>query len=188
VVPVRPLSRDGDNASADCVVAGADPNTAKENRMKISTRMIAPLAATGLIAAGLGGAAALDSASATHSHATGASAKVHTWRFVAHETGSHNFGRTTFCGTDKDRRKGEFFGYDVISGKFNVHTHMATIDFALSRPGGLLLGRVTGGEAGTFVGKVIGGTGRYKGATGTVSAHNAPHDDNITYLTIKWSK
>jgi hypothetical protein len=128
--------------------------------MKISTRMIAPLAATGLLAAGLGGAAALDSASATDSAATSASAKVHTWKFVALQTGSHNFGRTTFGGTDKDRAKGTFAGFDVISGKFNIRLRTVDIDFALARQGGLMYGHVSGTEAGVYTGAVTGGTGR----------------------------
>jgi hypothetical protein len=162
---------------------------AKENPMKISTRMIAPLAATGLLAAGLGGAAALDAASASRSQpTTTAAAKTHTWKFVAIQTGAHNFGRVTFGGTDKDRSKGKFVGYDVISGKFNIRTHTVRIDFALSRQGGLMYGHVVGTEGGSYAGAVSGGTGRYKGARGTVTGHNAPQTDTKTYLTIKWTK
>ena len=156
--------------------------------MKISTRTIAPLAATGLLAAGLGGAAALDSASATHSAATSAAAKVHTWNFVAIQSGSHNFGRTTFGGTDKDRAHGEFAGFDVISGKFNIRLRTVAIDFALARRGGLMYGHVSGTAAGVYTGTVTGGSGRFKGATGTVTGHDAPQNNKKTFLTVKWTK
>jgi hypothetical protein len=148
--------------------------------MKISPRMIAPLAATGLLATGLGGASALNSASAT--------APVHTWKFVAIQTGSHSLGKFTFAGTDKDRTKGKVVGFDTITGRFHVRTRTVDIDFALARKGGLMFGHVVGTEAGEFTGTVRGGTGRYKGATGTVTGHNAPQNDKKTFLTVRWTK
>jgi hypothetical protein len=148
--------------------------------MMISTRMIAPLAATGLLATGLGGASALNSASA--------SAPVHTWKFVAVQTASHSLGKVTFGGTDKNRSQGELVGYDTISGRFHVRTRTVDIDFALARKGGLMFGHVTGTQAGVFAGRVTGGTGRYMGATGTVTGHNAPQTDKKTFLTVKWTK
>ena len=152
--------------------------------MMISTRTIAALAATGLLAAGVGGAAALDSANASQSSVS--TAKVHTWKFAAIQTASHGFGKFTFGGTDKDRKKGKLVGYDTISGKFNTSTHVVEIDFALSRKGGLMFGNVTGSEAGTYTGAVTGGTGRYKGATGTVTGHDTQNNKK-TLLTVKWT-
>jgi hypothetical protein len=157
--------------------------------MKLSTRTIVPFAAVGLLAGGLGGAAVIDSASASHAGAVSpASAKAHTWKFVAIETGTHSLGKFTFAGTDKDRADGKLVGYDVISGKFHVRARTVDIDFALARRGGLLLGNVVGTEKGVYTGKVTGGTGRYKGAHGTVTGHNAPHNDKKTFLTVTWTK
>jgi hypothetical protein len=156
--------------------------------MKLNARMMAPLAAMALLGTGLGGAAALDSAVASGSGDAARSAKVHTWKFVALQTGSHNFSRIAFGGTDKNRSKGKFAGYDVISGTFDISTRTADIDFALSRKGGLMYGHVTGTEGGQYAGRVTGGTGRYKGAKGTVTGHNAAQTDKKTFLTVKWTK
>ena len=146
--------------------------------MKITKRQIAVgVASVTMVAAGLGVATTVDTASAA--------AKVHTLKFVATQTGQHNTGNGTFVGTEIERHHGKVVGYDTLSGKFNVQTHTAFIRVAAARKGGLLYVQVVVDPSGQFAGKVTGGAGRFKGARGTVTGHSAPNS-NKTFVTVKY--
>jgi hypothetical protein len=138
------------------------PPLTKETWMgKTGRRAGIAVAAATLVAAGVGGASMAGTASAAP--------VVHTLKFASITTASHSVGKTTFVGSDVDRRKGKVIGYDSLSGKFNVHTHTATIDVAAAFKGGILYVSGVSTETGDFTGKVTGGTGKYKGAKGTVT-------------------
>jgi hypothetical protein len=145
--------------------------------LKITKRQIAVgIASTATVAAGLGVATTIDTASAA--------AKVHTLKFVAVGTGSHNTGNNTFVGTDVERHHGTVVGYDTLSGKFNINTHKVFIRVAVARKGGLLYAHLTQNQSGDFAGRVTGGAGRFKGARGTVTGHSGPH--NKTFVTLRY--
>jgi hypothetical protein len=83
--------------------------------------------------------------------------------------------------TDKNLQAGKVIGYDVTSCRVNVDTHIARCAVALARPAGLMYARarlnvVTGHGGGT----VTGGTGRFAGATGTITVADP-------LVTIHWS-
>jgi hypothetical protein len=148
--------------------------------VKITKRQVAVgVASVTMVAAGLGVASTVDTASAA--------ATVHTLKFVATQTAQRNTGHGTFVGTEVERHKGTFVGYDTLSGKFNIHTHRAILHVAVSRPGGLLYAVVVvrSGPAGNFAGKVTGGAGKFKGARGTVTGHS-PSNGNKAFVTVKY--
>jgi hypothetical protein len=95
--------------------------------------------------------------------------KTHTLRLSSISLAGHQAGRNGFVGADVDRHKGKVIGYDTVSGTFNRRTHVATLDVAAALRGGILHIHGQQTEAGDFTGKVTGGTGRFKGATGTVT-------------------
>jgi hypothetical protein len=151
----------------------------------LNKRIIGAISAGALLVSGVGGAAVLQSASA--STGSGVAAKMHTWKFNSIEKGTHSLGKTTFAGVDVNKHKGNVVGYDTITGSFDRATQKVTIDVAVARKGGLLLGRVSGSGPSTDLdGKVTGGTGDYKGATGTIHTHELPNG-NTTQVVVKWS-
>ena len=125
------------------------------------TRAVAVAAAGALVIGGVGGAAVGLPASG--------SAQVHTMRFTAFQTANHNIGKNRFVSTDVERHKGQVVGYDAVSGSFNSHTGIFSVNGALAHRGGLLYVTATETEAGVLTGKITGGTGAYKGAKGTVT-------------------
>jgi hypothetical protein len=121
-------------------------------------------AAAALISGGIAGSAVMSASGAP---------QTRTVKFVAVETGSHNFPPTGFAGTDVERHKGKVIGYDTFDGTFNVHTHVAKLRVAVSWRGGQVFLRGTQTEDGVFTGTITGGTGKYQGASGTVNGHQA---------------
>ncbi len=112
-----------------------------------------------------------------------------TLKFVAISDRGHGAGRFGFEGTDINRNHGRFVGYDMISGIFNPRTRSVRIYVAIARKGGLLFSRLHNrpGSQSEYVGRVTGGSGRFAGATGTIIARNAPHNDNRTYVTVHYT-
>ena len=121
-------------------------------------------ATAALVAGGVAGATTLSASGAP---------QTRTVKFVAVETGSHNFPPNSFAGTDVERHKGKVIGYDTFDGTFNFTTHVAQIRVAVSWRGGQIFLRGTQTEDGVFTGTITGGNGKYKGASGTVDGHQA---------------
>ena len=113
----------------------------------------------------LAGAAAVAAAATVALPATAAPvATRHTLRFDAVQVASHQFTATTFAALDKDVRAGKVIATDELDWSGNT----ATVALALSH--GFLYGWFTFNQkTGTFAGDVTGGTGSYRGDTGTIS-------------------
>jgi hypothetical protein len=140
----------------------------------------------------VGGTAALIAATAfggssTMVNAADAPAPTMHMRFIAHSDRNINFGRRTFGGTEIDRRAGHRVGFDLISGKFDPATGTVTIDVAVARRGGLLYGKVHSVSATRYVGRVTGGSGRFKGANGTVTARNLNQQGSRTRVVVTYT-
>ena len=82
------------------------------------------------------------------------------------------FGRTGFASTEINKLHGRRVGFDLISGRFNQKDRSLKIFVSVARRGGLLHGFVVaeGRRDNVFTGKVTGGQGRFKGATGRIRA------------------
>jgi hypothetical protein len=85
----------------------------------------------------------------------------------------------------RPKNPNKLFGGAVYTCRVpSAGTLYCTSAFAL--PNGLLLGSQTfDGRAGTFSGKVIGGTGQYEGATGTM--HGTRRSDGSLKITVDYS-
>jgi hypothetical protein len=111
---------------------------------------------------------------------------THTLKFVAISDREHAAGHNGFMGTEIERNHGRLVGYDVITGIFNPSTQSVKIYVAITRHGGLLFGRVHSTSQTSYAGRVTGGSGRFAGATGTITAKNAPHNDSRTFVTVHY--
>jgi len=127
-----------------------------------------------LAAAAVAAVTALTGASAAPAAAPGAdSREAHTLRWRLTEVASHDVGRTGFVGTDRIRsvRTGEVLGYSSYRGRFFPADNSARLDVAASVRGGVLVGRLRGvfdADGEVFRGAVLKGTGKFRGAEGTI--------------------
>ena len=127
----------------------------------------------------LSGAALLPSSAAAEAPST-------TMKFVLHQTATHNLGKTSFGGTDVAKRGGNVIGFDAIAGAYNTKTQVVTINVAWEFKGGQITARVHSTTGTKFTGPITGGTGTYKGISGTVAAHSPTQNSKKTYVTLTY--
>jgi hypothetical protein len=150
--------------------------------MKKLTRTAMAVTAAALATAGVVTAAQPGSAST-------APAVTHTLKLAAHQTASHNVGKTAFLGADTDRNPTThaIVGYDSITGHFNFATKTVKIDAAVALKGGIITVHLTGKGSGvTLDGTITGGTGKYAGATGTIHTQQK-NGSKVTHITITYT-
>jgi hypothetical protein len=138
---------------------------------------IASLAVAGTAAALSGTAAFLLPAAA------GASAVTHTLKFTSVQQATVRFSKTIGAAEDKDVKNGTVIGYDVLRFVVNPKTNTASIGVTLDTKNGFLYGVLRESGGAVTRGKVTGGTGKYAGATGTITA-KSNKSGNRTAVTI----
>jgi hypothetical protein len=128
----------------------------------------------------LAGAGVLqDTASAGQTH--------YTKHYVLKEQAGHDIGKLDFAGTDKIMSAGsrDVLGYDAVTGHFYPKQHRAVIFAALALKGGVIDVRVQfHNDSQDFKGRILHGSGRYAGITGTVTGRDARH--GRTFLTLDY--
>jgi hypothetical protein len=139
----------------------------------------------------VGGSAALIAATAfggfTMVNAADAASSTKHMHFVAHSDRDINFTQRTFGGTEVDRHNGNRVGFDLISGRFDPATQKVTIFVSVARAGGLLFARLHSVSNTRYAGHVTGGSGRFKGAHGTVTARNLDQQANRTRVNVTYT-
>ena len=146
--------------------------------MKIRT----PVAAVG--AAALLGAGAL-----VLPVAASASSATHTLKFVSVTKQALMFTKTTGASQDTDvNAAGKAVGFDMIYFSATSGT-AAAVNITVDTTGGFLYGTATANiQTGAITnGKVTGGTGAFKGVTGTIKAKNLNKQGTRTAVTITYS-
>jgi hypothetical protein len=121
-------------------------------------------------------------AAATATPKTAAAATT-TLHLKLHVTGGLELDKKHFVGTERvqSRDTHEFVGFDTFRGQVKPNTVVYETAFAFK--GGILLTRVHDeGQAG-YAGHVIGGTGAFVGATGTVSGRSLTPEDTLFTIT-----
>ena len=100
-----------------------------------------------------------------------ASSPTHTLKFISLEKKSVNFTKTTGGQQDTDvNTKGKIIGFDELYFKLTSKT-TSTANVTLDTTGGMLYGTLKISFTSPLItGKVTGGTGAFKGATGTIRA------------------
>jgi hypothetical protein len=132
-----------------------------------------------LLSAGLAVAAvtSLDSASAT--------SQKHSETFMVVQKATHQYGANKFGGLDVNKAGGKVIGFDAITGTYVPAQQKLIITAAFSRAGGLIYAKATSTSSGAISGKVTGGTGKYKGVSGTLEGQMG---DTRSRLTLTYSK
>jgi hypothetical protein len=138
-------------------------------------------------AATLAGVTALTGASVAPAMTSTAGAKeTHVLKWRLTETASHDF-TNRFVGTDviRSARTGKIVGYDSTTGRVYPQRGRVVVQVAASLKGGILIGQV-GGRFDTdvvFHGRILKGTGKYRGAQGTMTARPSA-GGNKTFVRI----
>jgi len=104
--------------------------------------------------------------------AAGASTATHTLKFTSVQQATVRFSKTVGASQDKDVKNGTLMGYDMLRFVFNPKTNTASIGVALDTKDGFLYGVLRESGGAVTHGKVTGGTGKYAGATGTITARS----------------
>jgi hypothetical protein len=144
----------------------------QEGIMKVRTSIAAAAAAVVL---GTTGALALPAMASTHNAST-------TLKFTATTVKTVHFTRTNIGLQETDTNSlGKVIGFDDVNLKF-TSTTSGTATVAVDLTGGFLYGALTTTNGSTYTGKVTGGTGTYKGATGTINVKAAGSKAAITIV------
>lgn len=144
--------------------------------MKVRTS----IAAVGT-AALLGGTGAFLVPAAASAHSV-----THTLKFTAVQQKSASFSRTIAFAADDVNKAGKIIGFDVIYVEFNPKTHTASGGLTLDTNGGFLYGTLEFTNSPVTHGRVTGGTGRFKGATGTITGKDLNKSGTRTAVTITY--
>jgi len=116
-----------------------------------------------------------------------ASSSTHTLKFISVTKKAVNFSKTSGGQSDEDLNKaGKIVGFDEIYFQFNPKTHTASGGVTLDTNGGFLYGTLKFTNGPVTRGKVTGGTGIFKGATGTITGKNLNKSGTRTAVTITY--
>ncbi len=143
--------------------------------MKVRTSIIAAGAAAVL---GTTGALALPAVASANS-------ATHTLKFISVQKKSVQFTKTAIGQQDTDvNAAGKTVGFDMLYIRFTSATS-ATVNITGDLSGGFLYGTGRESSSGFSNGKVTGGTGAFKGATGTIKTKQI--SSTKTAVTITYS-
>jgi hypothetical protein len=113
--------------------------------------------------------------------------KTHTLTFTSVQEAVHNYTATTSSQQDKDvNRAGKVVGYDLLYIVFNPKTETAKLNFTAVTGSGFVYGVASASASPVIHGTVTGGTGAFKGATGTIVARNLNPSGSKTAVTITY--
>jgi hypothetical protein len=111
----------------------------------------------------------------------------HTLHFVSVTVKQKQLSSKWFTQSDKDVKNGKVIGYDVLLFRATSN-NTAAGQVAFATKGGFIYGKVPVTFNGTtFNGKVTGGTGAFKGASGTLLAHNLNQAGTRTAVTLTFT-
>jgi hypothetical protein len=139
-----------------------------------------PIAAVSAAALISGGAFLLPAAASTHS-------VTHKLTFTAVKQKSASFSRIANGQADSDYNSaGKIIGFDVIYVAFNPRTHRPSGGVTLDTNGGFLYGTLKFTQNPVTHGTVTGGTGKFKGVTGTITGRSLNKSGTRTAVTISY--
>lgn len=114
-------------------------------------------------------------------------AHTHTLGFTTAEQAQVAFSPTVSIAQDKDvNHAGQVVGYDVVRVTFNRKTTTLVIGLTIDLQGGFLYGQLRQGSSPVSHGTVGGGSGAYRGATGTITVKALDSSDDRSAVTITY--
>jgi hypothetical protein len=156
-------------------------------RTRISITALATAAAAGTSAAVLATAAGASTSATALVPGVSAHPVSQTLTFTSVEEGQTSFSKTLSVAQDKDvNTAGKIIGYDVIRFVYNPRANTGTISAVVNLQGGFLYGQLHQTDSPVSHGTVTGGTGAFKGATGTITARALDQQDDRTAITITY--
>ena len=143
------------------------------------TSLVATTAAL-LTAGGLAFSASGAATAAQHSTS-------HRLTFTSHTLASTQSGKNHLTESDRAVKSGTTIGYGANSCTFDFTSGKVHCLVTLARPQGQLRCKVTvDGSTGHVAGRVVGGSGVYRGASGTVTGDPGTRPDTVK-ITMQWS-
>jgi hypothetical protein len=139
--------------------------------------------------AAVGSAALLGTGALVLPAVASAHSTTHTLKFISVQKATVRFGKTAAGSQSTDvNAKGKTVGFNMLYLAFTSPT-AAAVNVTVDATGGFLYGTGTINlKTGAFSnGKVTGGTGSFKGATGTIKAKNLNKAGTRTAVTITYS-
>lgn len=110
-----------------------------------------------------------------------------TLTFTSVQVATVKFSQTTGASEDKDVNKaGKVIGYDVIRFSFNAKTNTAALDLTVALSNGFLYSALSQSDSPVIHGRLTGGTGAFRGASGTITAKPVGSDGTKTTVTITY--
>jgi hypothetical protein len=144
-------------------------------------RFRAPIAVVGTAAAALGLTAAI-----VVPAAAGARAVTHTLRFTAVQQSRVNYSKTDNATADKDvNQAGKTVGFDMLHFTLGPGG-AARLSVVVNTAGGFLYGKLAATSGRVEHGTVTGGTGKFSGAKGTITATPANSAGTRTNVVITY--
>lgn len=114
-------------------------------------------------------------------------ATQHRLSFTAHALSSRQVGSNRLIESDKAVKDGRIIGYTANSCTFDFSAGKAHCWVTMARPKGELRSKVTvDAQTGQSTGRITGGTGAYRGATGTVTGQQGGDRDAVK-LILRWT-
>ena len=151
-------------------------NSQRRQQMKVRSSVIA-LGAAAL----LGGTGAIAVPALASSQVAS-----HTLKFTSVIEKSIKLGQSAGGQEDRDfNASGKVIGFDELYMSFDLSTGVGTGNVAVVTKGGILYGKLKVTQT-SISGKVTGGTGKFAGARGTISAHNLNPKGTRTAVTIRY--
>lgn len=139
------------------------------------------------VAAALAGTAALTLGLST---AGGASAAAHHHRLTvtSHELSSTQIGANKLVESDRLLKSGTTIGYTANTCTFDFSSHTALCQVSIALSHGQLRARATvDADTGALKGRIVGGTGAYRGAHGTVVGHAGGSHPGDERIVLDWT-
>jgi hypothetical protein len=111
---------------------------------------------------------------------------THTLKFISVQKNSVNFTKVTVGQQDTDvNAKGKTIGFDELYIVFHPKTKTGTANATLDTNGGMLYAVLKVSISGKSHGTVTGGTGAFKGATGTISGKSISSTKTAVTVTYR---
>ena len=120
--------------------------------------------------------------------AAGARAVTHKLKFTSEPQAETQFSKTNGTTADKDvDNTGKVIGFDMLRFTLNQATGKASLGLTVDLSGGFLYGTMSESKSTSSVahGRVTGGTGKFTGAKGTITA-TTNQAGNKTLVTISY--
>jgi hypothetical protein len=112
---------------------------------------------------------------------------AHTIKFTSVQQRSAKFSKTAVGESDIDYNKaGKIVGFDTIYFSFDPQTHQPSGGVTLDTNGGFLYATLNFTQSKVIHGTVTGGTGKFAGATGTITAKSLNKKGTRTAVTITY--